>query len=150
MPSIWMRLLRALEPVEGCGRQEQNQRLCPICRRCCCAQQGDGRPAEESMSLLKIQPKDNLLQPECFVTLVFSISTLNLLMDAFLNLPFEDAGSRRLVKPSRFEDMCRIDPVVCPSSHDAISVQLKLKHRNLFDAKKSKTNRQEKESRQKI
>jgi hypothetical protein len=67
-------------------------------------------------------------------------------MDAFLNLSFEDAGSRGLVKPSSFEDMSRIDPVIRPSSHDTISMQLKLKHRNLFDSKKSKTRGRRKEA----
>jgi hypothetical protein len=56
-----MRLLRVLEPVEDCGHQEQNQRLSLICRRCCYAQQEDGRRAEESMSLLKIQHKEHYL-----------------------------------------------------------------------------------------
>lgn len=54
------------------------------------------------------------------LTLVLSISTLNLLVHAFLHLPLQDSGSRRLVVFGYLKDVRRIDPVVLASAHDMV------------------------------
>lgn len=51
-------------------------------------------------------------------TLVFSITTLNLLMDILLYVSFEDPRPSWLVKAGSLQDVGRIDPIVLPSSHD--------------------------------
>lgn len=51
-------------------------------------------------------------------TLVFSITTLNLLVNILLYVSFEDPSPSWLVKASSLQDVCRIDPIVLPSSHD--------------------------------
>ena len=64
-------------------------------------------------------------------TLIFAISTLHLLVNALLDLPFEDASSSWFVKTGNLEDVCRIDPIVRPASHDMVSKQLELVDRYL-------------------
>jgi hypothetical protein len=50
-------------------------------------------------------------------TLVLAIAALNLFVETLLNFTFEHAGSLRLVKPGYFEDLGRVEPAVCASSH---------------------------------
>lgn len=52
-------------------------------------------------------------------------------MYPLLDLSFEDARSCRLIKPCGFEDVCCIDPIIPSPSHDTVSVELELVHRDL-------------------
>lgn len=45
---------------------------------------------------------------------------LHLLMNTFLDLPFQDPRSCRLVEVGNFQDMCRINPIVRPTAHDRV------------------------------
>ena len=65
------------------------------------------------------------------LTLVFAVATLDLLMDAFLHLSFEDPCSGRLVKASYLQDVGCIDPIVRSSAHDMVGPQLEFIHRYL-------------------
>ncbi len=56
------------------------------------------------------------------LTLVFSVTTLDLLMNPFLNLSLQNPSSRRLVRTGDFEDMRGIDPVVRASSHYIVNL----------------------------
>lgn len=51
-------------------------------------------------------------------TLVFSIPTLDLLMQFLLNLAFENSCASGFVEASGFQDMCRINPVIMASAHN--------------------------------
>jgi hypothetical protein len=55
------------------------------------------------------------------LTLIFSISTLNLLVYAFLDLSLQYPCSRGLVEPGCFQDVRSIDPVIGPTAHDVDS-----------------------------
>jgi hypothetical protein len=66
--------------------------------------------------------------------LVFAISTLDLLMNTLLNLPFEDASSGGFIKTGNLEDMCRIDPIIPTSSHHIVASNFKLVHWDLNSA----------------
>lgn len=66
-------------------------------------------------------------------TLVLAISTLHLFMDALLNLALQNARSRGFIKPSHFEDVRSIDPIVGPSSHNMVAIDLEFIHRYLDD-----------------
>lgn len=59
-------------------------------------------------------------------TLIFPVSTLDLLMHAFLHFSFQDPRPRGLVKIGYFEDMCGIDPAVGPPAHDIVAVDIEL------------------------
>lgn len=66
-------------------------------------------------------------------TLIFAITALYFLMDSLLDFSFQNSSSCRLVKPGRFQNMCRIDPIISPSSHHTITVDLELVHRDLSE-----------------
>ena len=59
--------------------------------------------------------------------MVFSIATLDFLVNVFLHISFENSGSSWLVEPSSLQNMCRIDPVIMsPSHHMFFEVTTKL------------------------
>ena len=58
--------------------------------------------------------------------MIFAISTLHLLVNALLDLPFEDASSSWFVKTGNLEDVCRIDPIVPTSSHHIVGSNFEL------------------------
>jgi hypothetical protein len=67
-------------------------------------------------------------------TLIFSIATLDLLMEVFLYLALEDASARRLVKAGGLQDVCRVDPVVMAAAHYMllkVGPKLEFPHRDL-------------------
>ncbi len=49
--------------------------------------------------------------------LVLAVTTLDLLVDIFLNLAFENASTGRLVEAGTLEDMSGIDPIVESPAH---------------------------------
>jgi hypothetical protein len=51
-------------------------------------------------------------------TLVFTISTLDLLVCLLLNLSLEDSRSGWLIETGGLEDVCRIDPIVSTAAHN--------------------------------
>lgn len=53
-------------------------------------------------------------------TLIFSIPSLHLLVDAFLHFSLENSCPRRLVIVGHFQDVGRIDPVVGAAAHDMV------------------------------
>ena len=63
--------------------------------------------------------------------LIFAISALDLLMDAFLYLPFEDSCSCRFIEACNFQNVSGIDPVVRSASHDMVGGDLEFIHRHL-------------------
>lgn len=74
----------------------------------------------------------SVLPKRPFPTLIFTITTLYFFVDPFLHLTFEYTCSRWLVEPSYFENMCSIDPIISPPSHNAVAVEFKLVDRNLI------------------
>ena len=52
-------------------------------------------------------------------------------MYPLLDLAFQDASSCGLVKARCFEDMRCIDPIITPSSHDTVAIDLELEHGDL-------------------
>jgi hypothetical protein len=52
--------------------------------------------------------------------LVFAITTLDLFVFVLLDLALEYPRPCRLVEPRSLEDVCRIDPVVVPPTHDML------------------------------
>lgn len=52
-------------------------------------------------------------------------------MYPLLDLTFEDARSCRLIKTRSFENVCCIDPIIRSPSHDTVSLELELVHRDL-------------------
>lgn len=65
------------------------------------------------------------------ITLVFSITTLHLLMHPLLDLSFENSSSCRLIESSCLENMRCIDPVIRPPSHNTVAIDLELNYRDL-------------------
>ena len=59
-------------------------------------------------------------------TLILSVTSLDLLMHTLLDFPLQNSSPSRLVIFGYFEDMCRVDPVVRPSAHDVIVVDIEL------------------------
>lgn len=68
-----------------------------------------------------------------FRTLVFSISTLYLLVHALLHFALEDSSPARLVVVCDLQDVCCVDPVVCPSSHAVVAFAVELVDRDLLN-----------------
>lgn len=72
-----------------------------------------------------------------FITLVFAIATLHLLVGSLLDLPLQDASSRRFIKSRSLEDMCCIYPVIGPPPHNTIAVDLELIDRDLSEVRRA-------------
>jgi hypothetical protein len=70
-------------------------------------------------------------QIKSVVTLIFAIATLNLLMDAFLDLLFENSRSCRFIIAGNLQNVGGIDPVVGSSSHDMVGRKFQLVDWNL-------------------
>ena len=64
-------------------------------------------------------------------TLILPISTLNLLMHILLHLALKYPGARGLVKVSDFENVRRVDPVVCPSAHHMVALDVEFVYGDL-------------------
>ena len=67
-------------------------------------------------------------------SLIFSITALDLFVRFFLNFSLQNSRSGRLVEPRSFQDVCGIDPVVLPTSHDMffeVHAELEFIDRNL-------------------
>ena len=65
-------------------------------------------------------------------TLVFAVSSLNLLVYTLLHFSLENPSSGWLVEVRDFQDVCSIDPIVRSTSHDLISFAQELVHRDLI------------------
>ena len=63
--------------------------------------------------------------------LVFTISTLDLLVHALLDFALKDTGTRRLVVVGYLEDVSGVDPVVGATAHDMVAVDIALVDGNL-------------------
>lgn len=64
----------------------------------------------------------------CRLTLVFAITSLDLLVYAFLDFSLEDAGAGGLVVVGYLEDVRRVDPVVAAAAHDMVAIDVELIH----------------------
>lgn len=64
-------------------------------------------------------------------TLIFAIATLDFLVHPLLNLAFQNSSSCRLIKACSFKNMCCIDPIVTPPSHNTVAIDLELEHGDL-------------------
>lgn len=93
------------------------------------------------MSLVTVSA-ENYLSHAGMDTLVFAVTALDLLMNPFLHLTLEDTGSRWLIEPCNFENMCRIDPVIRPPSHNTVGTDLELIHRDLVNTVRSSSHSQ--------
>jgi hypothetical protein len=84
----------------------------------------DAIPMSERFSMFKRNPGACNKSESCheiafeLYALIFSITTLNLLMSLLLYLPLQDTSSGRLIKTSGFQDVCRINPVVMATAHN--------------------------------
>lgn len=63
--------------------------------------------------------------------MVFSITALDLFVNALLYFPLKNSCSRGLVEVGDLEDMCCIDPVVGTTTHYMVSFNVELKDRYL-------------------
>lgn len=66
--------------------------------------------------------------PRGLPTLIFPVTSLDLLMMTFLDLPLQNSCPRRLVVIRNFEDVSGIDEVVISPTHDMIAVDVELEH----------------------
>ena len=69
-------------------------------------------------------------------TLIFAVTSLNLLVNVLLHLALENSCPGRLVEAGRLEDVCGIDPVVRAPAHDMffqVDTKLEFVHGNLVD-----------------
>lgn len=107
-----------------CGPQEQSRGLAGACPGSCSWWRGPCHLARVSKFLHGLASA--LSRAGGVHTLVFSIPALNLLVCALLHLSFEDSCARRLVEFRNLQDVCGIDPVVDPSSHDMITGDIEL------------------------
>jgi hypothetical protein len=64
-------------------------------------------------------------------TLVFSISTLHLLVYTLLHLTLEDSGSTGFIVLGDFQNMGSVDPVVCSASHTMVALAIEFVYRDL-------------------
>jgi hypothetical protein len=64
-------------------------------------------------------------------TLVFSVSTLYLLVYTLLHLALEDSSPARFIVFGDFQYMGSVDPVVCSASHTMIALAIELVDRDL-------------------
>jgi len=64
-------------------------------------------------------------------TLVFSVSTLHLLVDTLLHLALKDSGPTGFVVLGDFQDVGSVDPVVCSASHTVVALAIELVDRYL-------------------
>lgn len=64
-------------------------------------------------------------------TLVFSVSTLHLLVYTLLHLALEDSSPTGLIVFGDFQYMGSINPVVCSASHTMIALAIELVDRDL-------------------
>ena len=67
------------------------------------------------------------------LTLVFSITTLHLLMYTLLHLAFEDASPARFVVVCDLQDVGSVDPVVGSASHAVVTFAVELVDWDLQD-----------------
>ena len=65
------------------------------------------------------------------LTLILSITSLNLLMYTFLHFSLQNSCSLRLVIVGYLEDMRSIDPIVLAASHDMVSIDIEFKDGDL-------------------
>lgn len=65
------------------------------------------------------------------LTLVFSVTTLDLLMNPFLHFSLEDARPSRLVEVGNFQNVGRVNPVIGATAHNMVSIDVKLVYRHL-------------------
>lgn len=66
-------------------------------------------------------------------TLIFAVTALDLLVELFLNITFQNSRSGRLVKASGLEDMGCVDPVVMsPPHHMLFQICAKLEFINRY------------------
>lgn len=59
-------------------------------------------------------------------TLIFAITTLDLLMYAFLNFALKNPCSRRFIETCYFEDVCCVDPIIGPPPHQTFALDFEL------------------------
>jgi len=64
-------------------------------------------------------------------TLIFSVSTLYLLVDTLLYLALKDSSPAWFVVFGNFQDMGSVDPVVCSASHTMVALTIELIDRDL-------------------
>lgn len=50
-------------------------------------------------------------------TLIFPVTSLDLLVDVFLHVPLEDACPGRLVEAGGLQNVRRIDPIILSAAH---------------------------------
>lgn len=65
-------------------------------------------------------------------TLVFSVSTLHLLVYTLLHLALENSSPTGFIVFGNFQDMGSVDPVVCSASHAMVALAIELVDRDLL------------------
>jgi hypothetical protein len=67
---------------------------------------------------VKLGETSSYLAQRSAPTLVFAIASLDLLVEFLLDLSLKDSSSRRFVEARSFQDVGRIDPVICSTAHN--------------------------------
>jgi hypothetical protein len=119
----------ASEPAVDCDRPEHSQRLEEAYPGLDCARPMRGHREGESRCLWFVCPGQFLhifldgrirspTEQYPKLTLVLSISTLDLFMYSLLDFSLQDSCTGRLIKSSSLQNMSRIDPVVGSTPHN--------------------------------
>jgi hypothetical protein len=100
-----------------------------LLRSASCLPSGRGIHVPKSISLARMRVAFN--STCCICTLVFSVSTLHLLMHTFLYLTLEDPSSTGFIIFRDLQDVSSVDPVVGSASHTVVAFAVELVDRDL-------------------
>lgn len=84
------------------------------------------------LHVVNLRPNHDGPQTSSLCTLIFSVTTLHLLVYPLLHFALKDAGPGRLVVVGDLEDVGGIYPVIGASAHDMIAFNSELIDRHLL------------------
>ena len=102
-----------------------------LLRSASCLPSGRGIHVPDPVRLARVCPACHQMRLHC--TLVFSVSTLYLLVYTLLHLALEDSSPARFIVFGDFQYMGSVDPVVGSASHTVVTFAIELIHRDLQD-----------------
>jgi hypothetical protein len=100
-----------------------------LLRSASCLPSGRGIHVPDPVRPARLRPACHQMRLRC--TLVFSVSTLYLLVYTLLNLSLKDSSPTRFIVFGNFQDVGSVDPVVCSASHAMIPLAIELVNRYL-------------------
>ena len=100
-----------------------------LLRSASCLPSGRGIHVPDLVRLARVRSDCHQMGLHC--TLVFSVSTLYLLVYTLLYLALKDSSPTRFIVFGNFQDVGSVDPVVCSASHAMIALAIELVNRDL-------------------